>query len=361
MHPPPLVDETNDRRLLYSCIRHASAFAAVALVLLAASCASHDTRPTPISHIARKQPRPNPLPGRPAGGGDDTRIAVQIEGGRVERLPLEDYVRGTVSAEMWVPGTEDPAVAERIFEVQALVARTYAVANIGRHAAEGFDLCSSTHCQLFRAVTAASRGRWADAIDEAIGRTRGQVILFDEAPIQALFHANCGGATSAAQAIWGGTARPYLVGVADGDQCALAPGATWRTPLARAALTRALDADPRTAVGGRLDRIDILQADPAGRAMLVALSGARSPVVRGEELRIAIGRAFGARSVRSPRFTVEREGDAFVFSGTGIGHGAGLCQFGAMTRLRAGASAADVIAFYYRGTTIGVWRAPRQT
>ena len=120
---------------------------------------------------------------------------------------------------------------------------------------------------------------------------------------------------------------------------------------------------------------DIVQTDAAGRALLVALSGARSPVVRGEELRLVLVRAFGSRSVRSPRFTIHRDGENFVFEGKGIGHGAGLCQFGAMTRLRAGASPASVIAHYYPGATIGRshptahttrvggpgWRAPHQT
>jgi len=114
-----------------------------------------------------------------------------------------------------------------------------------------------------------------------------------------------------------------------------------------------LDADPRTSVGGRLDSIDIVQSDAAGRALLVGLTGARSPVVRGEELRVILSRSFGPRSVRSPRFTVTRSGDEFIFAGTGIGHGAGLCQFGAMARLRAGASMRDVIGLYYPGTIIG--------
>jgi stage II sporulation protein D len=338
----------------------------LAFVLCVASCASHDTAKGPIPHTGRRQPTPIPSPDRHPGVEDDTRVAVQIDAGRIERLPLDDYVRGTVSAELWVPGSESPAVAERIFELQALVARTYAVANLGRHGADGFDLCSTTHCQVFRpqqlrAGGDAGRGRWADAIDEAVRRTHGQVILFDDAPILALFHANCGGATSAADAIWGGTVRPYLVSVADGEQCARAPGATWHVALPREALTRALDADPRTTVGGRLDSIDIVQTDAAGRALLVALTGARSPVVRGEELRLLLLRTFGPRSVRSPRFTVQRNGDQFVFTGTGIGHGAGLCQFGAITRLRNGASPADVIRVYYPGTTLGPWHAPRHT
>jgi stage II sporulation protein D len=359
-HPPQ--EETNDHRLLYSFARHTCRGIVVCLLLLASSCASHETPNSPVPHTERRQPSQDLRANEPHGGGDDTRIAVQVEGGRIERLALDDYVRGTVAAEMWVPATEDPAVAERIFEVQALVARTYALANLGRHAREGFDLCSEVHCQLFRTQrVGATSSRWAEAIATAVTRTHGQVILFDGAPILALFHANCGGATSAAQTIWGGTTRPYLVSVVDGEQCARAPGATWRTPLARDALTRALDADPRTAVHGRLDSIDIVQADAAGRASLVALTGASSPVIRGEELRLILVRAFGPRSVRSPRFTVQRDGDQFVFGGTGIGHGAGLCQFGAMTRLRAGVSPADVIGFYYPGTSVSRWRGPRTT
>jgi stage II sporulation protein D len=356
-----LSDETNDRPRLYSIRPSASGFGAtlgfwrglllICAVLLVGSCAGSDTTKAPRQPYPHTPPRPSPTPGDARCCEADTRVAVQLEGGRIERLTQDDYVRGTVAAEVWVPSTEDPTVAERIFELQALVARTYAAANLGRHASEGFDLCSGTHCQLFRSRTLT--GKWTETIAEAVSRTRGQVILFDDAPILALFHANCGGATSAADAIWGGTVRPYLVGVVDNQQCARAPGATWRTPLMRDALTHVLDLDPRTSVGGRLDSIDIVQSDAAGRALLVGLTGARSPVVRGEELRVILSRAFGPRSVRSPRFTVTREGDHFIFAGTGIGHGAGLCQFGAMARLRAGASVPDVIGLYYPGTKIG--------
>ena len=75
-------------------------------------------------------------------------------------------------------------------------------------------------------------------------------------------------------------------------------------------------------------------------------------MVRGEELRGILVRGFGPRSVRSTRIRITREGDAFVLEGTGFGHGAGLCQFGAMTRLRAGASVRDVIEHYYPGARI---------
>jgi stage II sporulation protein D (peptidoglycan lytic transglycosylase) len=272
---------------------------------------------------------------------------VRLSTGRVAAVDLETYVLGAVAAEAWVRRSEDASVAERIFEVQALVARTYALANVGRHAAEGFDLCAATHCQIYRS---AEPSYWLEAIETAVERTRGSMIAYEGAPILALFHANCGGGTSAAHDVWGGTVRPYLTAVSD-PGCDT-PTARWRVSLAREALVRALDADGRTHVDGRLERIDVLESDRERRVMLVALSGARSPVVRGEELRGILIRAFGVRSIRSPRFDVHRDGDYFVFEGSGLGHGAGLCQFGATLRIRSGASAPQVIEHYFPGAHV---------
>ena len=335
--------------------------AAIAVALLAigpAACASRGRPATPAPPAppppSTAPPEPGAPPAPPAAQlpAAARAVTVQLEDGSIVSLDLDTYVLGTVSSEAWVRREEDPDVAERIFEVQALVARTYALANVRRHAAEGFDLCSRTHCQIYRPPAATAR--WREAIETAVERTSESLIAYNNAPILALFHANCGGGTSAAHDVWGGTSRPYLVAVED-RACDI-PSAHWRVSIARADLVRVLDADKRTSVGGRLDSIDVLEADRTGRVMLAALTGARSPVVRGEELRGILGRAFGVRSVRSPRFTVTRkgtrEGTEFIFEGSGFGHGAGLCQFGAMTRLRAGASARDVIEHYYPGTRI---------
>ena len=66
----------------------------------------------------------------------------------VRDLPLEDYVAGAALSEA-APGAAGARAAEAMFEVQAIVARTYAEAHRGRHAREGFDLCSTTHCQIY--------------------------------------------------------------------------------------------------------------------------------------------------------------------------------------------------------------------
>jgi stage II sporulation protein D len=113
-----------------------------------------------------------------------------------------------------------------------------------------------------------------------------------------------------------------------------------------------LNRDARTRVGAALAAISVMRRDAGGRAELVALQGTREPVVRGEELRTVMTRSFGPRSIRSTRFDVVRSGRTFVFTGQGFGHGVGLCQVGAVARLRAGARPEQVLARYYPGTTI---------
>jgi stage II sporulation protein D len=53
-------------------------------------------------------------------------------------------------------------------------------------------------------------------------------------------------------------------------------------------------------------------------------------------------------------FNVRKTRDGFVFSGKGYGHGVGLCQAGAIARLRSGASVTSVLAHYFPGTTLAV-------
>ena len=75
-------------------------------------------------------------------------------------------------------------------------------------------------------------------------------------------------------------------------------------------------------------------------------------VVRGDEFRQVLSRAFGPRAIRSTLFDVRRTGATFTFSGRGYGHGVGLCQAGALARLRAGATPSDVVGYYYPGTAL---------
>jgi stage II sporulation protein D len=313
-------------------------FRALAVIALAAAAACSAPGPRPT------------LPGSVTPAPDTLHVQVR-ENGRlvVRRVPLEQYVAATILSEV-APPSADPRTLEAMFEVQAIISRTYAASQRGRHAQEGFDVCSTTHCQLYQPDRLRT-SRWAQAAEKAARRTAGRLLWYDHAPALALFHADCGGHTSSAAAVWGGTALSYLTDEED-EGPASAVHRAWRYEVSREALREALNRDTRTAVGARLDRVEIRERDAAGRAERVAVIGTKTVVVRGEVLREVIGRALGARTVMSTLFSVRRTADGFVFEGRGFGHGVGLCQAGAYARLQAGKSPADVLAFYYPGTTL---------
>jgi len=262
-------------------------------------------------------------------------------------MALEEYVLAAVLSELTPQGTTLDS-AERAFEVQAIVARTYAAANPQRHRHDQFDLCDSTHCQLVEADR-PRRSSWAPIARRAVDRTAGVVLVFDGRPAQALYHADCGGHTSAADAVWRGVPIPYLGGVED-----TVPGPghlqAWRFDVAVDRLQRALDGDPVTRVGSRLRDVAIVERDSTGRATQVRIDGARSVAVTGDVFRAVVARAFGPRALRSTRFAVTRTSQEFSFEGRGFGHGVGLCQTGALGRAARGDSARAILAHYYPGT-----------
>jgi len=247
-----------------------------------------------------------------------------------------------------------------MLEVQTIISRTYAVSHLGRHAREGFDLCSTTHCQLFE-PRRLQTSRWATASSQAVTHTAGVVLLFDRQPAQALFHADCGGYTSTSSAVWGGADRAYLVARPD-EGVPPEAHARWQYDVSLADLTAALNGtrvDARTTVQGTVDAIEIASRDDAGRAEQIAIRsrGAAAAVggtivLRGDAFRQTLSRAFGPRAIRSTRFDIRRTGATYTFSGRGFGHGVGLCQAGALARLQAGALPADVLRHYYPGTLL---------
>ena len=290
-----------------------------------------------------------PVPRTPPPSAFDIpdRIRVRLDG-RVVTVPLEEYVLGSILAEV-SPVDETPRTAERIFEVQSVIARTYAIAHLGRHRQQGFDLCDSTHCQLYDPARIKT-SRFAAVAREAVRETANEVLMYRSRPAEALFHADCGGSTTSADAVWGGPAVPYLKTASDAQP--LLSHRTWRFAVPFAKLRDALNRDRRSRVGKRLDGIDVVKRDASGRLATVALRGDQRVVLRGDDLRAIMNTTFGDHAVQSTKVTITRTRDSFVFSGTGFGHGVGLCQVGAAARARRGESVDDIVSAYFDGTNV---------
>ena len=291
--------------------------------------------------------RPMLPPNSPVG--TTVRVRLGDTGGAIRHLAIEEYVKGSVLGEMPLADAT-PVSARRLAEVQAILARTYALSNLNRHAREGFDLCATTHCQVYHPPESQPPALMT-LVTAAARRTEGVVVTHKHHPIQAVFHADCGGHTSSSQSVWGGQPPPYLHGNRD-LFCDKRRPPPWRFLIDTSTLRNALNSNKETAVGSQLTAIQVKQRDAAGRAMHITLRGERTRVVHATVVRTILLDQFGPSSIKSTRLDVHLNGNTFVFKGTGHGHGVGLCQIGAIARATAGHTPAEILRHYYPGTTL---------
>jgi hypothetical protein len=112
-------------------------------------------------------------------------VRIKWPDGTVHAMPIEEYLRGVVPAEM--PHTWPiPAL-----EAQAIAARTYALLS-HKHQDQGYDLCSTTCCQAF------VPNRTRERTDLAIRNTAGIVGVHKDrhTPRSMFYSASCGGQTT---------------------------------------------------------------------------------------------------------------------------------------------------------------------
>jgi len=277
-------------------------------------------------------------------------VAVhQVSENVTRRMPLEAYVERVVATE---GSMEDQPEA---LKALAIAARTYAMKNLKRHAHDGYDFCSTTHCQRFE--TAGTRPGVVDVVKTTAG-----IVLRDEKGqiVDSYFGASCGGMTANIRTLWGTNAPPYLQGVRD-DYCASEPHRHWTDTITVDGMAKALRSDPRTDVGKTIREVSIARQDGTGRAELVSILGDRRRVVNGWDFKLIIGRALGWNHLKSSRFTVTRSGSTFVFRGSGFGHGLGLCQEGAHVMAQRGFTHRQILSKYFPGTSMGSRATPVST
>ncbi|HET9594359.1 MAG TPA: SpoIID/LytB domain-containing protein [Anaeromyxobacteraceae bacterium] len=281
---------------------------------------------------------------------------------------LEELLRGLVPSEM-------PAGSPReALRAQAVTARSNVLAQIGtRHLGDPYVLCSEVHCQAYRGA-----GARAPSTDAAVRDTAGEALFgrADRALVDAVYSAMCGGHGEDNDAVWPTLPDPSLRGRPDLPP---AEARAWAGGLADEARLRAfLAAAPQAwcarGAGGRRDRyrwerrLDGSElARVAGvlglgsvRALVVTSRGAsgraRSLAVEAEDGRAVVDGELRIRrllgNLPSAMFVVDRDGGALVLHGGGWGHGAGMCQWGAVGRAEAGQGYREILRAYYAGAEV---------
>jgi stage II sporulation protein D len=260
----------------------------------------------------------------------------QDDGTIVNLVDLEQYLYSVVSAEM--PASWPPAA----LQVQAVCARTYVLQRSDPR--RTYDLVPSELDQVYGGVAGETFGGIG-----AVDATAGEVLAFARSFASVAYSSCCGGHTESSADAWGNVEVPYLGGVPC-PWCVGSPNYRWQRILAFDTVTQRLTrALPPAA---RVQDLRIDARDASGRARAVeVITDLGDASVPGSLFR----RSVGARVVPSLLIgSVVRTPDAAsaLIDGNGLGHGVGLCQWGARGMALAGRSAAEILSFYFPGTDI---------
>ena len=235
----------------------------------------------------------------------------------VNTQDLDVYISGVVEAEA---GSRQNA---EYYKVQAVICRTYALANKFKHAKNGFHLCDEVHCQVYKGISESN----PDIISST--RATSDVVVVDQDVnlITTAFHSNCGGHTINSEDVWS-EAVPYLKAVPD-TFCYAMPHSIWNKRIKK---TQWMGFFQNHGINFDLDSLS-------------TFDNSKRRVKYNNELHLKEVRS--EFDLRSTLFSAHIENDEIEIDGRGFGHGVGLCQEGAMKMSTLGYDYIEILHFYF--------------
>lgn len=244
----------------------------------------------------------------------------------INDVDFETYIAGVVQSEIY---GDDPD----IFRVQAIISRTWAMKNINKHKAEGYNFCDQVHCQAYlnRCVRP----------DIMLGTmlSSGMTIVDDEGNlIDAPFHSNSGGQTANSEDVWR-SALPYLRSVPD----------TFSYHMRQSEWVKVIDKDKWLNYFANKHKVDI-HNDSLRNELLTFSQSERKSRICG----VPLTRVRSDFQLKSTFFSViyDTVSNRLTLSGHGFGHGVGLSQEGTIRMVNLGIEYDSIIHHYYTGTRI---------
>lgn len=254
-------------------------------------------------------------------------MQLRRDGGTLKcgvEIPIEQYVAGVVQSE------SGKGRHAEYYKLQSIICRTYALANMGKHAHEGFHVCDETHCQVFKG------GSDHAPIVQAVKATEGQVLVDSDINyVDATFHSNCGGETVNSEDVWTKQVT-YLRAVKD-KYCHKATHSKWYKTIPTQEWLNYLKHSFNLNVEDEQIRSRVLNYEPMCRDIYLANLFPLMPL---DQVR-------KDWNLKSTFFSISESEDKVVLEGTGFGHGVGMCQEGAMVMALTDKDFRQILHHYY--------------
>lgn len=279
--------------------------------------------------------------------GYETIGLLHAKTGEIEKINLDEYLYGVVSAEM-------PADFEmEALKAQAIVARTYTMYKIinGNKKHGDADICDDSACCQAWISKEDRLAKWEEdereykwnKIVEAVNATAGRIITYNNEPINAFFHANSGGKTETPINVWGGNNYPYLQAVETSGEENYNQYASEVELTKQELIDKIKETHSNIKIDyNKADEIKIIDYTEGGRIKSIKFGNVS---LSGVEARKIFG-------LKSANFSIEIDGDKIRFKVLGYGHGVGMSQTGSDSLAKQGKNCEEIIKHFYQGVEI---------
>lgn len=280
----------------------------------------------------------------------------------INELPVETYLCRVVPSEM-------PCTYElEALKAQAVCARSYAYQQMQSFAYPEYEahVNDSTDYQVY------GNSLPQEATNQAVAETGGQVVRYQDRLVTTYYYSTSCGKTAGVEA-WGtapNAENQYLQSVEvkdeQGDYEAGLPWYRWEAKIPAGTLSALISQNTGTNVG-TLQSVEVTKSGAGGVALQICATGDAGSVTVDTEnkIRRALGgsgyeivnqagtAAASTALLPSAFFTIRREGDVFIISGGGFGHGIGMSQNGANEMAKKGKNYIDILTMFFREVSVG--------
>lgn len=258
----------------------------------------------------------------------------------VEKIPLEKYVMGVVASEM-------PAeFEEEALKAQALAARTYIVNHLlyskDQHLPKNADVSDTIQHQVYKnekelKLLWGKDYEWKmKKVAEAVEATQGQILTYDNKPINASFFSTSNGYTENAEEYWS-TPAPYLKSV-ESPWDLDSPKFSGKKVFSIKEFQKRLGINLENS-----NDLGTITARTSGNKVAKVSIGGKT--FSGREIREKL-------ELQSTDFSWEKKGDSIIVTTKGYGHGVGMSQYGANGMAKEGKKYEEIVKHYYQGISI---------
>jgi stage II sporulation protein D len=257
----------------------------------------------------------------------------------VNTLPFEKFVHDAACSESGELLNLPVEQRDEFFSAMEICVRSYLAAEKNRHG-NLYQFCDLTHCVHYEGISQFKKNM-----------TRGKVLEGNAGTIvRAYFHSACGGVLSGPEVFWDRAAADsfYRRGndsaEGSGILCAKSPHASWNYFIKAK--------DMNALLGGNVSFLKSIESGGRVASLQYETDGGASKKYLISRFMSESGRQFGWNAIKSNYFTVKKKDEGWLFEGHGLGHGIGLCQYGAQELAKRGWSAQKILSFYFSGSKI---------